>query len=215
MKHLKIVVKADVQGSAEAVRDALLRLTVQDTKAEIIRTGVGQINETDVMLASASEAIVVGFNVGSTGGAHKLAEQEGVEIRLYEVIYKLTEDIELALIGMLEPKIVEVLLGELEIRAIFRTDRSAVVVGGMVLTGKIQRGASYRLKRGDKVIFEGQLGSLRRFKEDSREVSAGYECGLQIDGTSDVQEGDTMQFFVLEKHAAIEAMAPSTTASTS
>jgi len=207
IKELKIVVKADVQGSAEAVRDALLKLAVEEAKVDVIRTGVGQVNETDVMLASASQAIIVGFNVGITANARKLAEHEGVQIRSYQIVYKLTEDIELALRGLLEPEIVEVPLGKVEIRAIFHRDRNSVVAGGMVVAGKAQRGASYRLKREDKLVFEGQLSSLKRFKEDVREVNEGYECGLRIEGCTDVQEGDALELYVHEKQESIDAAA--------
>lgn len=215
IKQLKVVVKADVQGSAEAVRDALLKLSVEDARVEVIRTGVGQINETDVMLASASQAIIVGFNVGITTGARKLAEHEGVEIRPYQIIYKLTEDIELALRGLLEPEIIEVPTGKAEIRAIFHRDRSSVVAGAMVVSGRAQRGAFFRLRRESEVVFEGQVNSLKRFKDDVREVSEGYECGLRIEGTADIQEGDVLEFYIREEQKAAEAtVQPPTTAGT-
>jgi len=213
VKQLKVVVKADVQGSAEAVHDALSKLAVEDIQVEVIRTGVGQINETDVMLASASEAIIVGFNVGTTAGARKLADHEGVDIRPYQIIYKLTEDIELALRGLLEPEIVEVPIGKVEIRVVFHHDRSSVVAGGMVIAGKALRGASYRLKREGDVVSTGEITSLKRFKDDVREVGEGYECGLRMEGTTDAQEGDILELCVREEREAVPAAAHASTAS--
>lgn len=203
VKDLTVVVKADVQGSQEAVVESLGKLSVEDLKVNVIRGGVGQINESDVMLASASGAMIVGFNVTLAGQARKLAEREKVQIRLYRIIYKLIEDMELALRGLLAPDIVEVPIGEVEIRAIFRSDRNSVICGGMVISGKAQRNAYFQLKRGGEVVLEGQLGSLKRFKDDAREVAEGFECGLRIDGTSDVQEGDILALHVKEEREHI------------
>jgi len=208
-QELSVVVKADVQGSQEAVVEALGKLSVEDLKINVIRGGVGQINESDVMLASASGAMIVGFNVTLAGQARKLAEREKVQIRLYRIIYKLIEDMELALRGLLKPDIVEVPIGEVEIRAIFRRDRNSVICGGMVVSGKAQRNANYRLKREGEVLLEGQLGSLKRFKDDVREVAEGYECGLRIEGTSDVQEGDILSLYVKEEREHIPVSASS------
>ncbi|OGK11518.1 MAG: translation initiation factor IF-2, partial [Candidatus Riflebacteria bacterium RBG_13_59_9] len=206
-KELNVVVKADVQGSMEAVREALTKIEVEGIKVNVIRAGVGQINETDIMLASASDAMVIGFNVTIAGQVRKIVERETVQVRLYRIIYKLIEDVELAVRGLLEPEIVEVPIGELEVRAIFRTDRNSVICGGMVTSGKVQRNAYYRLRREEEIVFEGQLGSLKRFKEDVREVSEGFECGLRIDGSSDVREGDVLELFLREERepAAVSA----------
>jgi len=201
VKELAVVVKADVQGTMEAIKDAVSKIEIEGVRVNVIRSGVGQVNETDVMLASASGAMVIGFNVTLAAQVRKLAEQEKVQVRLYRIIYKLIEDIELAVSGLLEPVIVEVALGELEIRAIFRTERNAVICGGMVTTGKVVRNSYYRLMRGGELVLEGQLGSLKRFKDDVREVTEGFECGLKIDGTADVQEGDILQLYIKEERA--------------
>ncbi len=201
VKELAVVVKADVQGTMEAVRDAVSKIEIEGVRVNVIRSGVGQVNETDVMLASASGAMVIGFNVTLAAQVRKLAEQEKVQVRLYRIIYKLIEDVELAVSGLLEPVIVEVAIGELEIRAIFRTERNAVICGGMVTTGKVVRNSYYRLMRGGELVLEGQLGSLKRFKDDVREVTEGFECGLKIEGTADVQEGDVLQLYIKEERA--------------
>ncbi len=204
LKELQLVVKVDVQGSEEAVRECLQRLNVEGAKVRVIRAGVGQISESDVMLASASNAVIIGFRVGSAPQAKKLAEQEKVQIRTYEVIYKLVEDVELALKGLLEPEIVETLLGTLEIRAIFRQERGLTVAGGMVLSGKIQRGSLYRVKRNGTVVHEGQISSLKRFKDDVREVSEGFECGVLFEGTDQIKEGDIAEFYIQETRSPLE-----------
>jgi len=175
VKELAVVIKADVQGSMEAVKDAVSKIEIEGVRVNVIRSGVGQVNETDVMLASASGAMVIGFNVTVAAHVRKLAEQGKVQVRLYRIIYKLIEDVELAVSGLLEPVIVEVPIGELEIRAIFRTERN--------------------------VVLEGQLGSLKRFKDDVREVTEGFECGLKIEGTADVQESDILQLYIKEERA--------------
>jgi len=201
VKELAVVVKADVQGSMEAVTDAVSKIEIEGVRVNVIRSGVGQVNETDVMLASASGAMVIGFNVTVAAQVRKLAEQEKVQVRLYRIIYKLIEDVELAVSGLLEPEIVEVAIGELEIRAIFRTERNAVICGGMVTAGKVVRNSYYRLMRGGELVLDGQLGSLKRFKDDVREVTEGFECGLKIEGTADVQEGDILKLYVKEERA--------------
>jgi translation initiation factor IF-2 len=178
-------------------------------KVNVIHSGVGQINERDVNLASPSGAIVVGFNVTIAGQVRKHAEHEKVQVRIYRIIYKLLEDLELAAAGLLEPEIVDVPLGEMEIRAIFRVERNSVICGGMVTRGKVQRNCYYRLRRGSEIILEGQLGSLKRFKDDAREVAEGFECGLRIDGTNDIKEGDVLETFIKEtrQHAMVIAHA--------
>ncbi len=209
LKELQLVVKADFQGSVEAVKESIQRISVEGTRVRVIRAGVGQISESDVMLASASNAVIIGFRVGTTVQAKHLAEQERVQIKEYDIIYKLLEDIELALKGLLEPEIVEVPIGTLEVRAVFRQDKNVTIAGGMVLTGKVQRGAQYRIRRNGTIIHQGQINSLKRFKEDVREVAEGFECGVLIEGSEEVREGDLVEVYVTEKHSRHESEKPS------
>jgi translation initiation factor IF-2 len=202
IKDLNLIVKADVSGSEEALSDALKRIEVDGARCKVVSSGVGQINETDVNLAAASSAVIIGFTVGISLTAKKLAEREHVDVRLYDIIYKVTEDIELAMKGLLAPEYEEKPLGRLEVRAVFKADRSGVVAGGYVLDGVIKRGAKYRLKRGGKGLGgDATLDSLKRFKDDVREVASGYECGLLInvpDATA--EEGDILEFYeIVEK----------------
>jgi translation initiation factor IF-2 len=199
LKELNLIVKADVGGSAEALTESLNKLNVEGVKTTVISTGVGQINETDINLAAASKAVVIGFHVGVSGTAKKLAEREHVQIKLYDIIYKVTEDIELAMKGMLDPEYEEKPLGRVEVRAIFKSDKSgtSVVAGGYVLDGVARRNAKFRLRRGQEVIFEnGTLGSLRRFKDDVREVASGFECGFLLEtGNVPSAEGDILELY--------------------
>ena len=197
VKHLNVIVKADVLGSAEAVSDALNQLEVEGAKCTVISSGVGQINETDVNLAAASNAVIIGFTVGIPSQIKQLVEKEGVDCRLYDIIYKVTEDVEAAMKGLLDPVFEEHELGRAEIRAIFKTNKEGSVVGGYVLDGVARRGAKYRLRRGTQVLFDdGTLGSLRRFKDDTKEVASGFECGFMINPTNVVvEEGDIIEFF--------------------
>jgi translation initiation factor IF-2 len=196
-KDLNLVVKADVGGSAEALVDALNKLDTEGIKCHIVSNGVGQINETDVHLAAASGAVIIGFNVGIALTAKKIAEREHVDVRLYEIIYKITEDIELAMKGLLAPQFEERALGRVELRALFKSGREGSVAGGYVLDGIARRGAKYRLRRGGQVLYEnGQLGSLKRFKDDVREVASGFECGLLVDaGNVTPEVGDILEIF--------------------
>ncbi len=200
IKTLNLIVKTDVQGSLEAIISSLNKLNeqVEEVELEILHQGVGNVNESDVMLAATSHAVVLGFNVKVDAAAERLAEQEGVDIRLYNVIYTLLEDVEKAMRGLLEPERREVVLGQAEVRAIFRV-RQGRVAGCYVLSGVIRRNARARLRRGDKVIYEGRLASLRRYQEDVTEVRQGYECGIRLDGFDDFQEGDIIEAYQVEE----------------
>lgn len=195
VKELKLLVKADVDGSAQALTDSLQRLSTEEVEVHVIRRAVGPIAESDVILAAASQAIIIGFHVRPTTKSKELAEREHVDIRLYKVIYDAIEDVRKALEGMLEPVEREVTLGTAEIREVFKISRIGSVAGCMVLTGKLNRNAHVRLIRNDVEIYDGKLASLKRFKEDVREVQSGYECGLSIDGYNDIKEGDIVEAY--------------------
>ena len=195
VQDLNIVVKADVQGSVEAVQSELAKIRHPEVRVVVLHTGIGAITESDVMLASASNAIVAGFNVRPNSEAKQLAEREGVDIRTYRVIYQLTEDIQRALVGMLVPEKVEETLGEAEVRALFRASRIGVIAGCYVTTGVIRRNAQIRVVREGAVVYETTLASLKRFKEDVREVQAGFECGILLEGFNDVKEGDVLEAY--------------------
>jgi translation initiation factor IF-2 len=197
--ELKVVVKADVQGSAEAVKQALEKLSTAKVSVNVIHYGVGAINETDINLASASNAIIVGFNTRSDTNAKKLAQAQGVEIHLHKVIYNLTEDIQKAQVGLLPSKIKENILGRAEVRELFNVPKIGTIAGVSVLDGKIVRGALVRLVRDSVEVHQGKMSSLRRFKEDVREVSSGYECGIGIENYNDIKRGDIIESFELEE----------------
>lgn len=198
MKELNIIVKADVQGSVEAVKQSLQKLSNEEVKVKTIHGGVGAITESDVMLASASNAIIIGFNVRPQPAASELAEKDAVDIRLYRVIYNAIDDIEAAMKGMLEPEYKEVVLGHAEVRTIFKVSSVGTIAGCMVTDGKITRNSSVRLVRNGIVVHEGSLASLKRFKDDAKEVNSGYECGLNLDRYNDVKEGDVIESFIIE-----------------
>ncbi len=195
VQDLNVIVKGDVQGSVEAVVGELTKIQHPEVRVNIIHTGIGAISENDIMLASASHAIVVGFNVRPNADARALAEREGVDLRTYRIIYKLTEDIQQALVGMLAPERVEETLGEAEVRALFRISRLGVIAGCHVTNGVVRRNARVRVIRDGTIIYETTLASLKRFKDDVREVQAGFECGLQLEGFNDVKEGDVLEFY--------------------
>ena len=199
-KELAMVLKTDVQGSIQPIVDELKNISQRNEEGievRVLRQEVGRITETDVMLASASKAIIVGFNVGVDNAAQSSAEVQAVEIREYNIIYKLFEDIELALHGMLEPKFGDQIIGVAEVRQTFRIPRSGVIAGSMIKEGEARRNAKARLKRGDKIILEGvNVSSLKRFQDDVREVRSGFECGIGLDGANDIEEGDIIEFFV-------------------
>jgi translation initiation factor IF-2 len=196
-KELGIVLKADVQGSLEAVQQALEGLSSDRARVKVLHTATGKISESDVMLARASEGIVVGFNVRSEPGAVRISEAESVDIRHYDIIYKLTEDIENALKGIMEPIIEEIVDGHAEVRAIFRV-RGSRIAGCMVTDGIVRRNSQARVKRGEEVLQESRISSLRRFKDDAREVQAGVECGIGVEGFGEFQEGDVIEAFHTE-----------------
>jgi translation initiation factor IF-2 len=208
IKALKVVLKADVQGSVEAIRDALTRLSTDEVKLSVIHTSVGGINESDVLLAAASNAIVIGFNVRPESKAADLATREGVDIRLYNIIYEVVNDVRDALEGLLEPTLRERTIGKAEVRQIFTIPSAGRVAGSFVTDGKIVRGGRARVVRDNVVVHEGKIGTLRRFKEDAREVTAGYECGLTLDNFPDVKEGDVVEVFEMEEVA--RHLAPAT-----
>ena len=195
MKELNIIVKADVQGSVEAVRQSLTKLSNEEVMVKVIHGGVGAINESDVTLASASNAIIIGFNVRLDPMAKATADNEGVDVRLYKVIYQAIEDVEAAMKGMLDPVFEEKILGHAEIRQIFKASGVGNIAGSYVLDGTIERGCKVRITREGKLIHEGDLGSLKRFKDDVKEVRTGYECGLVFDGFSDIQELDIVEAY--------------------
>ena len=199
VKELNIIIKADVQGSVEAVKQSLERLSNDEVKVKVIHGGVGAITETDVNLASASNAIIIGFNVRHDNNVRDLAEHEKVDIRLYRVIYNAIEDIQAAMKGMLAPKFKENVLGRCTVRQTFRVSGVGTVAGCYVTDGKIQRNAQIRLLRDNVVVHEGKIDSLKRFKDDAKEVAAGYECGLGIENYNDVKEGDEIECFVMEE----------------
>jgi len=199
VKDLNIIIKADVQGSIEAVKDALIKLSNEEVKVNPIHGGVGAITESDIMLATASNAIVIGFNVRPTTSATNLAERESVDVRTYRIIYKAIEDIENAIKGMLEPEYKEVVQGRAEVRATFKVPNAGVIAGVYILNGKVTRNSSVRLLRDNIVIHEGEISSLRRFKDDVKEIATGYEGGIGIENYNDIKEGDIIEAFVMEE----------------
>jgi translation initiation factor IF-2 len=201
VKELKVVLKADVQGSVEAIRDALTRMSGDEVKLTVIHSSVGGINESDVLLAAASSAIVIGFNVRPESKAADLATREGVDIRLYSIIYEVVSDVRDALEGLLEPTLREHVVGKAEVRQIFSIPSAGRVAGCFVTDGKVVRGGRARVVRDHVVVHEGKIGTLRRFKDDAREVAAGYECGLTLENFPDVKEGDVVEVFEMEQVA--------------
>ena len=195
LKELGIVVKADVQGSVEAIKQSLVKLSNDEVVVKIIHGGVGAINESDVSLASASNAIIIGFNVRPDATAKETAEREGVDIRLYRVIYNAIEDVEAAMKGMLDPVFEEKVLGHAEVRQLFKASGVGTIAGSYVLDGTFERDCSARIIRDGIVVYEGSLASLKRFKDDVKEVRAGYECGFVFNNFNDVKEGDQVEAY--------------------
>jgi translation initiation factor IF-2 len=202
VKELNVVVKGDVQGSVEAVSESLRKLSTDAIRLRVINSSVGAITETDVNLATASNAIVLGFNVRPEVKAHALAEKEGVDIRLYNIIYDAVDDIKKAMEGLLEPTLKEKHLGRAEIREVFSVPKHGNVGGCYVLDGKMLRNSQVRLLRDNIVIYEGKMASLRRFKDDVKEVASGYECGISLENYNDIKIGDIIEAFEIEKVAA-------------
>ncbi|OIO74363.1 MAG: translation initiation factor IF-2 [Elusimicrobia bacterium CG1_02_37_114] len=200
IKQFNLILKTDVAGSLEAVCGALERVPTEEVKLNIVHSGVGTITESDVNLAITTDSVIIGFNVRSDVNSEGLAKREGVDVRTYRIIYELIKDIESARKGMLEPKVIETVIGKAEVRKIFRTSHGAVL-GCMVLEGKIQRGAHGRLLRDNVIVHNGILASLRRFKDDVREVEKGYECGIVLENFNDVKEGDLIEVYIQEKVA--------------
>ena len=199
MKTLNIIVKADVQGSAEAVKASLEKITNEEVRVKVIHSGVGAINESDVMLAATSGAIIVGFNVRPDNAARDNAARSNVDMRMYRVIYDCINEIEAAMKGMLAPKFKEAIIGHAEVRETYKVSKVGTVTGCYVTDGKIQRGCSVRVLRDNVVIHEGELASLRRFKDDVKEVANGYECGMQVEKFNDIKVGDVIECFVMEQ----------------
>ncbi|MBR6740407.1 MAG: translation initiation factor IF-2 [Clostridia bacterium] len=197
VKDLNIIIKADVQGSAEAVKASLEKLSNDEVRVRVIHTGVGGVNENDIMLASASNAIVVGFNIRPDGNARTIAAQKGIDIRTYRVIYECINEIEAAMKGMLAPKFKEEVLGSAEVRQVFKVSGVGAIAGCMVKDGKIARNAKARLVRDSVVIHEGEIASLKRFKDDAKEVASGYECGIGLENFNDIKEGDVIEAFIM------------------
>ncbi|MDW7674304.1 MAG: translation initiation factor IF-2, partial [Bacillota bacterium] len=199
VKDLNIIIKADVQGSVEAIKQSLEKLSNDEVRVNIIHSGAGTISETDVMLAAASSAIILGFNVRPDANTRKAAEKENIDIRLYRVIYDAIEDVKAALSGLLDPDIKEVVLGQAEVRAIFKVPRVGSIAGCYVTNGKITNICKIRIIRNGIVIHEGDIDSLKRFKDDAKEVAQGYECGIGIERFNDIKEGDIFEGYIFEE----------------
>lgn len=202
MKELDIIVKADVQGSVEALKQNIEKLSNDEVKVKVIHGGVGAVNESDVMLANASNAIIVGFNVRPDPVASEIAERDGVDMRMYRVIYDCIEELEAAIKGMLAPKYREVLQGRAEVRNVFKLSSAGMIAGSYVLDGKVTRNSQIRVVRDGIVIFEDAIASLKRFKDDAKEVASGYECGIGLEKFNDIKEGDILEAFIMEETKA-------------
>lgn len=202
-KELNLIVKADVQGSVEVLNETLRKLSTSEVKVNVIHSSVGAISTNDILLATASEAIVIGFNVRPERNAQELAEKEGVDVRMYTVIYNLVDEMKAAMTGLLDPKFQEVFQGRAEVRETFKVPKIGVIAGCMVTDGIIPRTASIRLLRDNRVILEGKIGSLRHFKNDVSEVRQGFECGIGIEKFQDVKIGDIIEAFKTEKMESV------------
>jgi len=201
-KELKLIVKADVHGSSEAVSDALSKLSTDAVKVEILHKGVGGITESDVLLAAASEAVAIGFNVTADAAAKRAAEQNKIEIKTYRVIYELLDEVRKAMEGLLAPEEKEVVIGHADVRETFRVSKIGTIAGCYVTDGKIQRNSHARLLRDQAIVFEGKISSLKRFKDDVKEVSENYECGIGLENFNDVKNGDVIEVYIIERKAA-------------
>ena len=199
VKELGLIIKGDVQGSVEALAQSLLRLSTSEVKVNVIHSAVGAVTETDVMLASASNAIILGFNVRPDSNARKYAEDEQIDVRLYRVIYEAIEDVKRAMVGLLDPEYKEKYLGRAEVRVTFKVPSVGTVGGSYVIDGKIQRNAEVRVLRDGVIVYEGKLASLKRFKDDVKEVLENYECGMGIKDFNDIKEGDIIEAYVMEE----------------
>lgn len=199
MKELKLIVKADVQGTVEAMAASLMKIEVEGVNVKIIHTGAGAINESDISLAAASNAIVIGFNVRPDVNAKRAADEEGVDIRQHRVIYKVIEEIESAMKGLLDPEYEEKVIGQAEVRETFKVSKIGTIAGSYVTDGKVTRDSSVRVIRDNVVVFEGELADLKRFKDDAKEVTRGYECGITIKNFNDIKEGDIIEAYIMEE----------------
>ena len=197
LKELPLIIKADVQGSVEAVKQSLTKLSNEEVIVRVIHGGVGAVNESDVSLAATSNAIIIGFNVRPDPMAKQLADQEGVDLRLYKVIYQAIEDVEAAMKGMLDPVFEEKVIGHAEVRQLFKASGVGTIAGSYILDGIFQRNCKVRITREGEQVFEGELASLKRFKDDVKEVKTGYECGLVFDGFNDVKEEDKVEAYIM------------------
>ncbi|WP_322114319.1 translation initiation factor IF-2 [Fictibacillus sp. KU28468] len=199
IKEINVIIKADVQGSAEALAGSLQKIDVEGVKVKILHTGVGAITESDIILASASNAIIIGFNVRPDNNAKRTAEAEKVDVRLHRIIYNVIEEIESAMKGMLDPEFAEKVIGQVEIRTTFKVSKVGTIAGCYVTDGKITRDSTVRLIRDGVVIYEGKIDALKRFKDDAKEVSAGYECGITLEKFNDIKEGDVIEAYIMEE----------------
>ena len=199
VKELNLIIKGDVMGSVGAIVASLEKLKNENVRVKIIHTGVGTVTESDVMLAGTSDAVIIGFNVRPSAAVTAMADTDGVEIRTYRVIYDVIDDVEAAMKGMLDPEYKEVILGNVEIRNTFKVPGVGIVGGAYVTDGKVVRNAEVRLVRDGIVIHEGKISSLKRFKDDAKEVAQGYECGIGIENYNDIKEGDIIECFQMEE----------------
>jgi len=201
VRELPLILKVDVQGSVEPIVNSLNELSQGEIKINVIHAETGNISESDVMLAAASRAILLGFNVSADQAARNLAEQEGISIRLYNIIYRMIEDIEKALKGMLEPETREIPVGTAQVRAVFKISKVGTIAGCRVLTGELRRNARIRLLREGETLFDGEISSLKHEKDDVKEVRQGFECGVSLKGYNDINEGDLLENYIIEKSA--------------
>ena len=200
LKDLNIIVKADVQGSVEAVRQSLEKLSNEEVRVKVIHGGVGAVNESDVMLANASNALIVGFNVRPDPVAEANAERDNVEMRMYRVIYDCIEEVEAAIKGMLAPKYRDVEMGKAEVRSVFKLSSAGTIAGCYITDGKITRNCKIRVVRDGIIVFEDEISSLKRFKDDVKEVATGYECGVGLVKFNDIKEGDVLEGYITEEY---------------
>ena len=196
---LNLIIKADVQGSVEAVKQAMEKLSNDEVRVRVLHSAAGAVTKDDVNLASAFNAIIIGFNIRPDASAREAAEREKVDVRMYTVIYKAIEDMEKAMKGLLEPEYKEVLLGHAEVRNVFKITGAGIIAGCYVQDGKVQRNAQVRLLRDNVVVFEGKLSSLRHLKEDVKEMKEGFECGMSLEGHNDIKEGDVVECYIMEE----------------
>ncbi len=201
IKELNLILKTDVQGSAEAIRDSLERMSTDEVRVNLIHSGVGNIGESDILLASASNAVVIGFNVRVDPQAKQAAEAEHIDVRTYKVIYELLDEVKAAMEGLLEPMLEESTIGHAEVRQLFKLPRGGVVAGSYVTDGKVQRNADARVTRDGEVLHAGKISSLKHLKDDVREMAAGFECGIMVEEFNDFQEGDIIEVFVVKEVA--------------